>query len=299
MMTLRKYNWLTGSAENFEKKNPVLKKDQVGMEEDTCLYKIGDGTTAYKDLKYANSTGESASYTDTDGAIVSVGGFSAGDTADNMNFQDFAYKLLHPYTKPTVEISLNPSTLLYDIVSDTITSITLTAKVTKKSNSITKIDFYAGSTKIHTITSGIENGGTFSFKYAPSTPIQKSISFKVVVNDGDNDTQASKSVTFVGATYYGTLANDITNPTEVDIKSLNKTLKNQKGYTYNNISMEYSKICYAIPSSLGALTSIKDANNISYLDSYSKTTVTVDGIEYYVYLLKDVSTVSKFTQIYA
>lgn len=298
---MRKYNWLTGSSEKFKITNPVLKKDQIGMEEDTHQYKIGDGTTAYNDLKYVNGSGnvEAPTYTDTSGAIAAVGGFAVGDTAENMDFQDFAYKLLHPYTKPVVAISLNPTTTLYDAATDSISSITLSVAVTKKSNPIKKIDFYAGSTKINSITSGIENGGTFSYNYTPSSAINKTISFKVIVNDGDTDTQSSKSVTFVGATYYGILANNITTPTEADIKTLNKTLKNQKGYTYNNISMDYSKICYAIPSSLGDLTSIKDANNISYLDSYSKTTVTVDGIEYYVYLLKDASTVSKFTQIYS
>ena len=44
------------------------------------------------------------------------------------------------------------------------------------------------------------------------------------------------------------------------------------------------------------LTSIKDANNFDYINSYSKTTSTVDGIEYFIYILIDPVTISDFKQ---
>lgn len=58
------------------------------------------------------------------------------------------------------------------------------------------------------------------------------------------------------------------------------------------------------PSSLGNLTSIKDGNGFSQMDSYTKYTVNltspVNGktVKYYAYLLTDATTGTGFTQIY-
>jgi hypothetical protein len=48
--------------------------------------------------------------------------------------------------------------------------------------------------------------------------------------------------------------------------------------------MTYGKIVYAYPSTYGNITYIMDeANNLSYLNSFVKTVVTVDGLSYNVY----------------
>ena len=73
-------------------------------------------------------------------------------------------------------------------------------------------------------------------------------------------------------------------PTEAEIKTLNKTLKASKGYVYNNIVCDFNKIVYAYPQSMGALTSIKDVvNNFNYTDSFTRTSVKVDNINYYLH----------------
>ena len=60
------------------------------------------------------------------------------------------------------------------------------------------------------------------------------------------------------------------------------------------LSTNNQKVCYAYPSSFGALTSIKDANGYEYINSFTRTTVNVNGEDYYVYLLTDASSVSDF-----
>ena len=48
------------------------------------------------------------------------------------------------------------------------------------------------------------------------------------------------------------------------------------------------KVYYAYPTSFGALTSIKDlVNNLNYTTSFTQSTVSVDGMDYYVYLQID------------
>jgi hypothetical protein len=40
----------------WEKENPILEKEQIGFEMGNRKLKIGDGTTAWKDLDYTNIT---------------------------------------------------------------------------------------------------------------------------------------------------------------------------------------------------------------------------------------------------
>ena len=57
------------------------------------------------------------------------------------------------------------------------------------------------------------------------------------------------------------------------------------------------KACIAYPQSFGAAASIKDANGFDYLDSYTRSEVTIDSVVYYVYLLSSPTTITDFKQI--
>jgi hypothetical protein len=50
------------------------------------------------------------------------------------------------------------------------------------------------------------------------------------------------------------------------------------------------------PSSFGSLSDIKDANGFGYMDSYNHSTMTYNGVEYNVYVLKDPTSISGFVQ---
>lgn len=205
--------------------------------------------------------------------------------------------MLVKYLAPGISFSIVPSASLV-LYGTEITEVKMTATVTKKSNPISKIEFKVNGTVVETITEDVEEGGNFSFLYTPINAIVDTTTFAIVVSDGSKGASASKIITFCNATYYGTVGADIVNPTAEDITALGKIAVNDKAFTYENINMPYGKILYAYDKTYGSLTSIKDANNIEYINSYSKSEVTIDGVDYFVYLLKDAAGVDKFTQIY-
>ena len=109
--------------------------------------------------------------------------------------------------------------------------------------------------------------------------------------------QGSTSAIFVNPSYFGAVAVGFT-PTEDTIKALTKSVKNGKGYT-GTVTLTNQKVCYAYPKSMGALTAIKDANNFEYLQSYTRSEVTVWDEVYYVYVLTDPVSIEGFKQIYS
>ena len=80
---------------------------------------------------------------------------------------------------------------------------------------------------------------------------------------------------------------------------LTKIVKNTKAYDWNNVTLNDEHYCYAYPASLGNLTSIKDANNFEYINSYTKSTVAfANGANYNVYVLTDPVTITGAKQSY-
>lgn len=130
------------------------------------------------------------------------------------------------------------------------------------------------------------------------TGVTTNTTYTVKVTKGGQQKSGSTSVTFVAVSYFGVVDADFT-PTEETIKGLTtKTVKNTKSYT-GTATLNNQKLCYAYPKSLGALSSIKDANNFDYINSYNRTEVNVNGEAYYVYTLIDTTSVTNFKQIYA
>ena len=186
---------------------------------------------------------------------------------------------------PSVTMNLNPATTLYDETKDSISSLTINAIVTKKTNDIKKIEYFVNNSLVKTNETGVAAGGTFPYIY--NTTIDDDVTIKVVVTDSEGMTAtASKTITFIGQSYYGLIDAETGEPTEALVKTLNKTLKNTKKYVYSGITTDWAKICYAYPAELGKLTSIMDkVNNFNYTSSFQLTTRIVDGISYYVYTL--------------
>ena len=194
--------------------------------------------------------------------------------------------ILISYAPPVVALTTTPNTRLYDIVTESVATIMLRAAVTKKTNDVTKITFYVGDTVVNEVTSGVADGGNFSYQYTPSTAIRTDTTFKATVTDGKQATSSTFAIKFVGKSYYGICDADVSDPSATVIKSGNSTLKDVKNLVYSGITTGWGKIFYAYPKSFGALTYIKDEiNNINYFDSFQQSEVTVDGIPYYCYTL--------------
>lgn len=103
----------------------------------------------------------------------------------------------------------------------------------------------------------------------------------------------SNSVTAYAPSFYGIMDNNLN---FIDtVKMLNPTKK----YTFEHITMTSARFAYAYPSSYGEVTSIKDANNFEYIQSYTKTVMENDGVEYIIYVLTDPVTITDFKQIFS
>lgn len=194
-------------------------------------------------------------------------------------------EILTEQLPPSANMIISPSKTLYNIVTESIPSLTINCTVTKKSNDVSKIEYFINDTLVHTVTSGVANGGTFPYIY--NTEIKSTTTVKVVVTDikGLKTTQ-SKTLTFIGMSYYGYIEPDV-EVSEAVIKTLqHNVLQNTKALTYSGITCTYHRIVYCYDKAFGELTNIVDPiNNFSYNNSFEKRTITVDNVEKWCYIL--------------
>ena len=253
------------------------------------------GTIITPNLKGGGS-GSSEVFDRTDLTAVTVGGLNSGSSVKNKTTKEVLESILFPYQKPAVSFSISPNTTVYES-GTTVSSIKFTISAAKKSDIIQSIKVYDGSTLLTTITSGVANGGTFTYTY--SCNITSNTTLKVEVSDGTSTVSATKNIIFANKSYYGFVA-DGTTVNETVIKALqNNILKTSKALNYTGINCTDSKIVYAYPHNQGLLSSILDGSGFDYIDSYDCTNTTVDGVNYNVYVMIDPTTLDGFTQKFA
>lgn len=250
--------------------------------------------------KFQNVTMEGSSVLTSDVTTnVTVGGIEAGTTfTAGTSLESIIRQMLTTYIRFDVSMTMVPT---WPIINwDTVSSVSFTINVTKWSDDILGVSLLDWVNIINQWTTGVSEWGTFTYTYTPSTPISANTQFTASVMDVSSHARsAQKTLTFVDGSYFGQVAEEVTNPTAADITALTQLANTTKGYTADNISMVYGKLLYAYPASYGDLTSIKDANNFEYITSYTKSTVTIDGVSYNCYLMTDATGVTGFKQIYA
>ena len=213
----------------------------------------------------------------------------------NTTLADIIKDMLTVKDPPQLNLSINPSRVLYDIVSESVTSLTINAIITKKTNPIEKVEFYVNGALKHTVTSGVANGGTVPYIY--NTEIKETTTIKVVVTDSEGlSATATKKIEFYPVIYYGVLDANTSTVTEQMIKTLNTKLQNTKVFTYENITTDWGKVCVCVPKMLGDVTSIFDPiNNLSYNSTFETSTVSCNGYDYTVLKQIDASAASGIT----
>lgn len=234
--------------------------------------------------------------------ISSLGGISAGENLNGLTIKEIISKLLFPYVAPTVSASLihTPSGSVFEM-GQVVTIERITGTVTKKSEFITKVQFWDGNTVLETITSGV--GGSSSHSHSLDTPIQitsntKNTRFRFSATDATGKTYYAntKSFTFYYPYYLGTITEDkILNSTT--ITSLNKKIQG-KATTTNSFTTNNERMVIAYPKSYGVLSKILDANNFDVTGTFTQNEVLVTGLDgttqsYYVYV-NNASTVTNF-----
>ena len=274
--------------------SPTITED-AGNTDDIYKLVIADknGSITTPNLK---GGGSSDKFTRDDLTAVTVGGLNSGSSVKNKTTKEVLESILFPYQKPIISFYISPNTTVYES-GTTVSSIKFTISATKKSDIIQSIKVYDGSTLLTTITSGVANGGTFTYTY--SCNITSNTTLKVEVSDGTSTVSATKNITFANKSYYGFVA-DRTTVNETVIKALqNNVLKTSKALNYTGINCTDSKIVYAYPQNQGLLSSILDGSGFDYIDSYDCTNITVDGVNYNVYVMIDPTTLDGFTQKFA
>ena len=209
------------------------------------------------------------------------------------------------YTNPTCSININASMLKHN--ADT--------KLTIKPN-FTQND--AGEVVHYTLKRGdeelVSSETLCDFSETVNIPHNNTITYNITIEYADGviketllgvefpetsikagNVNASKSLKSYAYSYYGVISgNELTLE---DVAKLNKATNTSKSYTVTyNLTNQRSVFLY--PSSFGTLSTIKDANNFDYINSYTKSEITIDGVHYYVYILTDPVTISNFKQIF-
>ena len=245
-------------------------------------------------------------YSGTSG--IDIGGIKKNQVFNNATMQEMFDMLLHPYEKPTMTLGINPTKTIYNKVEETLTSITINANVTKKTENIKEVRFYVDNVLVNTDTAH-PNGGLVSYTYTFASPTNTTFNVKIECEDIKGATSrvsANTNVYFVGKSYYGVVEDD-GSPfaiTESLIKGLSKTeVKIKKALTYKNINATFGRIVYAYPKNLpsgGALTSIKDqGTGWSVFDSYTSQEITIDSITYLCYYMIDAGGFDGVTMVFA
>lgn len=227
---------------------------------------------------------------------LTVGAIPSGTTlAQGTSFTEVMQKLFISEIAPTTTFSASGSG-----VKEVGTSVTPTLTLAISSNGTgtpTAIKFYDGSTLLNTQTyvDGT-NTYTYTMEAVTTTKTVKGVLEYKKSDDASATVEKSATYTFVMASYYGAVT---TAPTDkAGITALTKNVKNSIGQTAT-FTLSNQKSCYCYPASFGNLTSIVDANNFQYINSYTKTNVTVDEVNYNVYTLTDPVTATGFKQVYA
>ena len=207
------------------------------------------------------------------------------------------------YTRPTLSININPNMIQHN------TSTSITIRSTFNAND-------AGNVVNYTLTRNGESiyTGTTVAQYVDtiSTSHNTTISYSATVEYSDGiikdtllgipypDTSikagsitSSGNVRAYALSYYGVINTSTIN----DISGLSSRLSSNKSYTYT-ASLTEQRIAYIYPETFGELTSIKDANNFDYINSYTRSTSIFNGVEYYIYILTDPVTINNFKQIF-
>lgn len=300
----------TASADGFMSKEDKTKLD--GIEEGannythpathaaTMIVEDDDHqfiTKAQKEQLTGNIT-----YTNATPIVSAHGGVAVGDTFDNVPISKVLDKILYPYVAPVVSASAAPfNGGTFEIgVGTTVTSVT--ANVTKKARTITKVEVFGSdsATALATKTDAVANGGSFSLAFSKElkAAAANGTRFTVKVTDSDNKVTSANTGTFslVYPFYQGVVAAGATVDAAA-VKALTKKVEvkgNKKwAYTASN-----QKMVFAYPASYGNLTKIFDANNFDVTGTFTKSTVNVscaDGtsVAYNVYV-NSASTVSGF-----
>lgn len=231
--------------------------------------------------------------------VNALGGIAAGADLNGMSTHEILNTLLFPYVAFVLGSTSRSAAAATLESGATQTLNSASISITKKSKPITSVKLMNGSTVLGEKTGDeVAAGGTITFSDLGIT-VSKSNNpnLKFTVTDGQTSTDKSVGAsTFVYPYYMGECAADAVID-ETLVEGLTKKVESKGNKTVTH-SCENGRMVIAYPKAHGALKSILDPNNFETIGDYTRSEVSVTGLDgtaqdYYVYV-SGAATVSGF-----
>lgn len=251
---------------------------------------------SYK-VQYKNSKGEMVDipliaeaepYTNNTPVPTTIGGISKGTIFNNKKISDVLDMLLYPYVAHSITATAMPNGRIIEI-GDYVELTSVTVNITLGSSPISHIEVYSNIGGLLGSVGGVTIGaGNTEIPTQRRISSNETISVKVYDKKGTVKSANAAVFTFVSPYYYGVIeSSDPINSST--ISSLTKDLKTKgtKSYTYN---MSKQRAVIAYPSSYGQIKKILDINSFDVTDTFDREVITINDVEYYVYVLSTPAT---------
>lgn len=235
----------------------------------------GNGSTGGGDFD-ENPEYDDAVTTEDITSNITVGGVDSGTVFESGTpLEDVIKSMLVAYIPPNISIKTTPSASVYTN-GTIISNLKIIATLTENTNPLTELKIMLNSEVLTTVTTGISEGGVFTYEY--DKPIATDTTITATLTDGVETVSATKMLDFTTPYYYGVSdTNDVDNfDNFTELLEVRGT--KTKAFTANN---QY--ICFAYDESYGELTSIVDGNGFENIDTFTKSTIDMNGVAYNIY----------------
>lgn len=212
---------------------------------------------------------------------AAVGGIAKGTTfLTGTPLEDVLERLGSVYEAPSITLATSAPALAK--IGTSIATTTMTARVTKGSAALTKVNFYVNNASVYTID--ITSAGNYSYTY--DVAISDNATFKATVLDETGVTKsATAEVKFVRPFYNG-----VSDTAEVSsLDGLNEVLAVKSAQTVR-YTADNKYLVFAYDKSYGNLKKILDENDFQNLDDWTKSTVG----DYFVYVSNTPATITNY-----
>ena len=188
---------------------------------------------------------------------VEIGGIPLGYTNSGISIVKLIDDMLHPYKKPSISLSINPSTTLFELGS--VASFTANVSVNKGSNDISEIVLMKDSVVLATSKDNISH---------KLSSISSDTTIKSYVNDKTNIVNSNNiNIKFINPIYIGSTSSIAAS----DIKAMEKRVVNVSNQIFE-YTVTNKRMCIAVPSEW-VLKNIVDNNGFDITPSFTRTIV--------------------------
>lgn len=249
------YSYIGGEEELFAVQDGYIKVD----------WKPGDIITSARmnniergiSLALSGEDDEGVLYSSDKPTTIEIGGIPLGYTNSGISIVKLIDDMLHPYKKPSISLSINPSTTFFELGS--VASFTANVSVNKGSNDISEIVLMKDSAVLATSKNNI------SYKLSN---ISSDTTIKSYVNDKTNIVNSNNiNIKFINPIYIGSTSSIGAS----DIKAMKKRVVNVGNQIFE-YTVTNKRMCIAVPSEW-VLKNIVDNNGFDITPSFTRTIV--------------------------